>query len=230
MVGFVYSIVGMKARQVLQWSHMLGVLAEYRNSGLGRDAEAGAARAGAGAGLRADRVDLRPAAGAERAPQLHQARGRRRGVPPQRLRRVDQRAAQAARPPTGWWPNGGSAAARRAAGGAGRAAAAAHRPSSTAPCRSTSPTPGGRGWPTPTVRLECDERRLLLEIPMGFTDMQREAPELALDWRMQTREIFESLLRAAATGWWTSSSTGRPDAAATCSPRLRPTPPPDDSG
>ena len=37
MVGFVYSIVGMKpGRQVLQWSHMLGVLPEYRNSGLGR--------------------------------------------------------------------------------------------------------------------------------------------------------------------------------------------------
>ncbi len=36
MVGFVYSIVGMKGRQVLQWSHMLGVLDEYRNSGLGR--------------------------------------------------------------------------------------------------------------------------------------------------------------------------------------------------
>ncbi len=36
MVGFVYSIVGMKPGQVLQWSHMLGVLPEYRNSGLGR--------------------------------------------------------------------------------------------------------------------------------------------------------------------------------------------------
>ena len=35
MVGFVYSIVGMKDRQVLQWSHMLGVLKDYANSGLG---------------------------------------------------------------------------------------------------------------------------------------------------------------------------------------------------
>ena len=42
------------------------------------------------------------------------------------------------------------------------------------------------------MRLACDERRLVLEIPMGFTDMQREAPELALDWRLQTREIFEA--------------------------------------
>lgn len=36
MVGFVYSIVGMRGRQLLQWSHMLGVLPEYANSGLGR--------------------------------------------------------------------------------------------------------------------------------------------------------------------------------------------------
>ena len=27
---------------------------------------------------------------------------------------------------------------------------------------------------------------------MGFTEMQQEAPELALEWRLQTREIFES--------------------------------------
>ena len=40
--------------------------------------------------------------------------------------------------------------------------------------------------------LARDGRRLVLEIPMGFTDMQREAPELALEWRMQTRELFEA--------------------------------------
>ena len=48
------------------------------------------------------------------------------------------------------------------------------------------------GWPTPSVHLAREERRLLLEIPMGFTDMQRETPDLALEWRMQTREIFET--------------------------------------
>ena len=40
--------------------------------------------------------------------------------------------------------------------------------------------------------LARDERRLVLEIPMGFTEMQREAPALALEWRMQTRELFEA--------------------------------------
>ena len=36
MVGFVYSLPGLKDGQVMQWSHMLGVLDDYRNAGLGR--------------------------------------------------------------------------------------------------------------------------------------------------------------------------------------------------
>jgi predicted GNAT superfamily acetyltransferase len=31
-----------------------------------------------------------------------------------------------------------------------------------------------------------------VEIPPGFTDMQQEAPELALEWRHQTRDMFET--------------------------------------
>ena len=34
------------------------------------------------------------------------------------------------------------------------------------------------------------ERRLWVEIPTGFTEMQAEDPQLALDWRMATRAIF----------------------------------------
>ena len=37
MVGFSYSLVGMKPGKVLQWSHMTGVLPEYRG-GLGHQA------------------------------------------------------------------------------------------------------------------------------------------------------------------------------------------------
>src|SRR5262249_23305412 len=35
MVGFVYSLAGIKHGRPTQWSHMLGVLDEYRNDGLG---------------------------------------------------------------------------------------------------------------------------------------------------------------------------------------------------
>jgi predicted GNAT superfamily acetyltransferase len=40
--------------------------------------------------------------------------------------------------------------------------------------------------------LSRAERRVWVEIPMRFTEMQLEAPDLALAWRLQTREIFES--------------------------------------
>lgn len=35
-------------------------------------------------------------------------------------------------------------------------------------------------------------RRLLVEIPVGFTDMQMRRPDLALAWRMATRTIFQT--------------------------------------
>jgi predicted GNAT superfamily acetyltransferase len=40
--------------------------------------------------------------------------------------------------------------------------------------------------------LSVETRRVWVEIPMGFTEMQQEAPDLALEWRLQTREIFET--------------------------------------
>ena len=39
--------------------------------------------------------------------------------------------------------------------------------------------------------LSIDERRLLVEIPVGFSEMLERDPRLAHDWRMSTREIFQ---------------------------------------
>src|SRR5262249_18356449 len=36
MVGFVYSVAGLKQGQPIQWSHMLGVVAPYRGRGIAR--------------------------------------------------------------------------------------------------------------------------------------------------------------------------------------------------
>ena len=44
------------------------------------------------------------------------------------------------------------------------------------------------------IDLAIDSRRLWLEIPTGFTEMQQQIPDLALHWRMQTREIFHAYL------------------------------------
>ena len=47
---------------------------------------------------------------------------------------------------------------------------------------------------TTTIDLTITERRLWIEIPTGFTEMLRTAPERALAWRMDVREMFESYL------------------------------------
>jgi predicted GNAT superfamily acetyltransferase len=39
-----------------------------------------------------------------------------------------------------------------------------------------------------------DGRRVLVEIPANFTEMQRDQPDLALEWRMATRQIFHTYL------------------------------------
>jgi predicted GNAT superfamily acetyltransferase len=50
--------------------------------------------------------------------------------------------------------------------------------------------PAGRFSECTDVRLDSTARRVLVEIPMGFTEMLGEAPDLALAWRMATRGIF----------------------------------------
>lgn len=45
----------------------------------------------------------------------------------------------------------------------------------------------------PTLDLAAG-RRLLVEIPTGFSDMQLRRPDLALAWRMTTRQIFQTYL------------------------------------
>ena len=181
-------------------------------------AEAGAARPGAGAGLRAHRVDLRSAAGDERAPELHQARRRGRGIPPQRLRRVDERAAQghADRPPGGAVVD--CPAARRAAGGAGRrdsgdgARAGRRRAGQRHAARRR------RGWPTPTSSWPATSA--------GWCSRSRWASPTCSArrrrWRSSggcRRARSSRPTSRAATARSTSTSTGRTRAAATCSPR-----------
>ena len=108
MIGFVYSLPGIKDGKPTQWSHMLGrprrVPRRRRRPGI----EAAAARADAGHGSRPHRMDLRSDAGAERAPQLREARCGGRRIRSERVRRVDEPAAQRAIRRTGSSPSGGS--------------------------------------------------------------------------------------------------------------------------
>jgi predicted GNAT superfamily acetyltransferase len=42
--------------------------------------------------------------------------------------------------------------------------------------------------------LDRTDRRVWIEIPTGFTEMQQQAPDIALDWRLKSREMFQAYL------------------------------------
>jgi predicted GNAT superfamily acetyltransferase len=44
------------------------------------------------------------------------------------------------------------------------------------------------------IDLAISERRLWIEIPTGFTEMQQQSPERALAWRMDVRQMFQTYL------------------------------------
>lgn len=192
MVGFVYSIVGMKTgRQVLQWSHMLGVLPEYRNSGLGRTLKLAQRDRALAQGyeliewtydpLQAMNAHLNFTKLGVVAEEYHRnvygesTSVLHKGTPTDRL------VAQ-------WWIARPHVVRRVTPGDT--IDVKTHELADAAPVNVTHPA---QKWlANSDLFLARDERRLVLEIPMGFTELQREAPALALEWRMQTREIFET--------------------------------------
>jgi len=42
------------------------------------------------------------------------------------------------------------------------------------------------------LRLELDDKEILVEVPANLTEMMGRERELALDWRMKTRRVFQS--------------------------------------
>lgn len=193
MVGFVYSIVGLKAGRPIHWSHMLGVLPAYRSGGLGRTLKlAQRERAlAAGVDLMEWTFDPLQALNAhlnftrlgvvsdeyarnvygESTSALH------KGTPTDRLivqwrisepLRAEGHAPRLEGHPSGW-------------------------PQSTAPVINRTEADGD--WiRVSAMDLNIDAPHVVLEIPTAFSDLQQRAPELALDWRLRTREAFETYL------------------------------------
>jgi predicted GNAT superfamily acetyltransferase len=52
----------------------------------------------------------------------------------------------------------------------------------------------GEWLKTTAIDLTRSERRVWIEIPTGFTQMQQQAPERALAWRMDVRQMFQEYL------------------------------------
>ena len=197
MIGFVYSMPGIKEGKATQWSHMLGVVDEFRQAGTGyrlkllqRD------RALAiGVDLIEWTYDPLQAANAhlnfvklgvvvdeylenvygESGSPLHQGNPTDRFVAEWFIR--EPRAAQ-------WVVPGTELRAKST-------------PLHSVPedAVTVNRTERAGEWlESVDVDLSSEARRLAVEIPMGFTDMLALAPERAMAWRVCTRAIFTTYL------------------------------------
>jgi predicted GNAT superfamily acetyltransferase len=192
IVGFAFSLVGMKNGRPTQWSHMMGVLPEHRRSGLGRALKLAQRERAIAAGFDLMEWTYDPLqvlnahlnfyklgvtcneyarnVYGESTSALHKGTPTDRFVVEWHLREphVERRIGRA----------------DHAIGV--RAAEAAEAPAANR-------TIGAGDWLRATrVDLAIDGPRLWVEIPPSFTEMQQEAPDLALEWRHCTRDIFET--------------------------------------
>jgi predicted GNAT superfamily acetyltransferase len=193
MVGFVYSIVGVKHGRPMQWSHMAGVLPEYRG-GLGlRLKLAQRDRALAqGYDLIEWTFDPLQAMNAhfnfaklggvveEYAPDFYGASTSvlHHGTPTDRIVLS--------------WKITTPHVVRRIEHASAALRVKSHEVAE-APIANITVMEGE--WrKTKKIDLTIKERRLWIEIPTGFTEMLQRAPERALAWRMDVRQMFEEYL------------------------------------
>jgi predicted GNAT superfamily acetyltransferase len=191
LVGFAYAVVGMKGGKPLLWSHMTGVLPEYRG-GLGYRLKLAQRERALAQGYELIEWTFDPMQAMnahfnfaklggvveEYAPNFYgeSTSALHRGTPTDRVVLS--------------WKIGEPHVVRRIEPAALRARA---HEVTEAPVANT--TVADREWRRNTaIDLGISERRLWLEIPTGFTEMQRSAPELAVQWRLELREMFETYL------------------------------------
>jgi predicted GNAT superfamily acetyltransferase len=189
MIGFVYSLPGIKDGKPMQWSHMLGVLNEYRDAGVGRALKLLQRERTLAMGLDLLEWTYDPMQAmnahlnfaklgvvveeyeenvyGESSSPLHKGNPTDRFVAQWRVRdaEVARRLAHTTRAPahTSGLPDG--------------------RPVNRV-------EESGEFLESVDVDLSLDARRLLVHIPMRFTEMLARNPELALAWRICTRAIF----------------------------------------
>jgi predicted GNAT superfamily acetyltransferase len=189
IVGFAFSIVGMKDGRPTQWSHMMGVLPEYRRGGLGRTLKLAQRDRAIAAGFALMEWTFDPLQTlnahlnfrklgvvcheyvenlyGESTSALH------RGTPTDRF-------------VVEWWLQEPHVERRLAA-----VEGLTMRASDVADAPLVNQTAAAERWTKPAAAdLSLDARRVWVEIPGGFTEMQQQAPDLALEWRLHTREIF----------------------------------------
>ena len=192
MQGFVYSIPGIKHGHLMQWSHMLGVTAGARDTGLGTRLKLAQREAALAMGIDLIEWTYDPLQAlnahfnftklgivveeyevniyGESSSPLHQGTPTDRFIAEWHLTRphVERRVT---------------------------ASGPLMRDQSVASARVVNPSTEVGEWLEPgQAELDSTDRRILVEIPMGFNDIQARGGDLALAWRLSTRDIFQAYL------------------------------------
>jgi predicted GNAT superfamily acetyltransferase len=166
MVGFVYSLVGAKKGRTMQWSHMAGVLPEHRRTGLGHRLKLAQRERAIAAGFDLIEWTFDPL----QATNAH-LNFRKLGVVSDEYARNIY----------------------------GESSSVLHRGTPTdrlvVQWNIREPRVADRlaGTGTATASQDGD---VGIEIPPNFSEMQRRSPDRALEWRLTTRERFETHLAA----------------------------------
>ena len=192
MKGFVYSIPALKDGRTIQWSHMLGVTPDARAGGLGLRLKLAQREQAIRMGIDLIEWTYDPLQAlnahlnfaklgvvveeyeeniyGESSSPLHKATPTDRFVAEWRLTapHVERRLSASASP--------------------------LMRDSALMSAVVVNPSKSAGEWlEAGDPALNADSaRRLLVEIPTSFTDMQLRRPDLALEWRMRTRKIFQT--------------------------------------
>jgi predicted GNAT superfamily acetyltransferase len=189
--GFVYSMPGLKDGRPMQWSHMLGVSPAARDAGVGRRLKLAQRDAALGMGLDLIEWTFDPLQAlnahfncklgtiveeyeenvyGESSSPLHRGAPTDRFIAEWRIitPHVERRIGAAGMPMV--------------------------RDSRVLAAPVINPSIERAGWLAPgDPDLVHDGPRLLVEIPTGFDQMLAEEPSLALEWRLTTRHIFQTL-------------------------------------
>ena len=190
MKGFVYSIPSVKDGRLAQWSHMLGVTKEARDAGLGLRLKLAQRERSLAMGvdlvewtydpLQALNAHLNFAKLGVVVEEYEENIYGESSSPLHSGSPTDRFVAE-------WKLTALHVERRIAAGGIG-----IMRDASVAQAPVVNPSLTAAPWLAPgPANLALDAPRLLVEIPVGYADMQLEHPPLALEWRMATRQIFQ---------------------------------------
>jgi len=176
MIGFVYSLPAIKHSRPTQWSHMLGVVDAFRNDGVGRALKLLQRERALAMGIDLIEWTYDPM----QAMNAH-LNFTKLGV-------VVEEYGENVYGLSGSPLHGGNPTDRFVAQWWIRQDRACWDPAGAQPVNRLAPA--GEWRTCADVDLDLDAERLLVEIPMGFTQMLAGAPQIALDWRMATRRIF----------------------------------------